>query len=190
MQEKMINLTPEQIDCALPRVENGLKQYISLQDDLRNFDVSKNRDYQRRFNHFYRVRRGTEWQSYFYKLLQDKKNTETGFAEILNAIYEKTDRYESSFASKLVATIDPNKPVIDKFVLANVGLALPYAAAKNRQERILLTYENLTVQFEIFLNNSENGRYLVNRFREQFPKYSVTEIKMVDFVLWQTREIA
>lgn len=33
----------------------------------------------------------------------------------------------------------------------------------------------------------ENGKYLVQRFRETYPDANVTEIKMLDLVLWQTR---
>ena len=54
------------------------------------------------------------------------------FPEALRALRERTGRLEASFASKLVATLDPNKPVIDKFVLSNFNLRLPYHGAANR----------------------------------------------------------
>jgi hypothetical protein len=40
--------------------------------------------------------------------------------------------------------------------------------------------------FEAFLR-TPNGVYLVERFKAVYPGAVVTEIKMVDFVLWQTR---
>jgi len=183
---QMINLTKKQIDCALSRVGVGLKKYLSLQNDLNKIDISTNRDFQKRFNHFYRVRRNADWQSQFYKLFQNYKDKPVTFSEILGAIQKNTGRYEASFASKLVASIHPDKPVIDKFVLENVGLKLSYAPSKNREQKILSTYEKLQEKFERFLN-TDNGKYLVDKFKEEFPEDAVTEVKMVDLVLWQTR---
>ena len=34
---------------------------------------------------------------------------------------------------------------------------------------------------------SKLGKYLVKEFKEKFPNYNITEIKMVDLVLWQIR---
>lgn len=182
----MINITRDQIDQALRRVENGLKQYSALQDDLHNIDVSKSRDFQRRFNHFYRVRRNVNWQSKFYRLLEDKKKTDITFSVALKYIHEHTGRYEASFASKLVATIHPHQPIVDKFVLENTDLKLPYSSAKNREEKIILVYTQLQEKLTAFLN-SDNGKYLVEKFKEEFPNADITEIKMVDLVLWQSR---
>ena len=159
----MIDITTEQIDCALLRVEEGLKKYLSLQESLKKVDISNNRDFQKRFNHFYRVRRNNDWQSQFYKLLQSHKNNKISFSDALKKIHKNTGRFEASFASKLVATIHPDKPVIDKFVLENAGLKLPYSSAKDRESKIILVYGQLESKFQHFLN-TENGKYLVKQF--------------------------
>jgi hypothetical protein len=161
----MINITKPQIDDALIRVESGLNQYLALQAAFGKLDVSKSREFQRKFNHFYRVRRNTEWQSHFYQLLQEKKTEQLTFEEALTTIQQKTGNIEASFASKLVATINPEMPVVDQFVLENVGLKLPYSYANNRVEEILEIYEQLKKRFKAFLE-TENGKYLVDRFKE------------------------
>lgn len=182
----MIELTTEQIDFALLRVEEGLQKYLALQSDLNKVDVSKDREFQKRFNHFYRVRRGADWQSQFYKLLQESKGCTTEFSTVLKAIKKNTGRYEASFSSKLVASVHPEKPVIDKFVLENAGLKLPYASAIDREKDILAIYDSLIKKFDEFLKR-KNGRYLIEKFQRKFPKAKVTEVKMADLVLWQTR---
>lgn len=182
----MIDITKEQIDCALLRVEEGLKKYLSLQNELGNLDVSKNREFQRRFNHFYKVRRNSDWQIQYYKLLEEHKNSSVTFSEVLSAIRENTERYEASFASKLVATIDPEQPIIDEFVLKNVGLKLPYPKAKNRESKLVEIHGLLLTRLKDFLKK-ENGKYLVREFKIKYPSAKITEIKMVDLVLWQTR---
>ncbi len=183
----MIELTNEQIDNALPRIEDGLLKYLDLQKELKNVDVSRNRDFQRRFNHFYKVRRNADWQTQYYKLLEEYKNSHATFSEILCKIHENTGRYEASFASKLVASIDAEQPIIDKFVLMNVGLRLPYSKAKNRASKIVEVHIVLLSKLKDFLE-TESGEYLVKQFKIKYPSANVTEIKMVDLVLWQTRE--
>ncbi|MDF1582631.1 MAG: hypothetical protein P1P78_04915 [Methyloprofundus sp.] len=182
----MIDLTEEQIDCTLLHVEEGLKKYLAIQQDLKTKDVAKDRDFQKRFNHFYKVRRNAEWQAQYYQLLQKHKNGSVTFAGILQEIHKNTGRYEASFSSKLVATIHPEQPVIDKCVLKNVGLKLPYPKAKNRDSKLAKVHESLLSEITEFLQH-DNGKYLVQKFKKKFPSANVTEVKMVDLVLWQTR---
>jgi hypothetical protein len=181
-----INLTKSQIDATLPRVACGLEQYLWLQANLHASDVSTNRHYQRRFNRFYRVRRNSEWQRSFYGLLENYKGKSVEFREILSAMQVATGRYEASFASKLLATVDPDIPIIDSIVLRNLQLRLPAASTHDRADRIQELHTELLARFKAFLA-TENGEYLVARFRETYPHADITEIKMLDLVLWQTR---
>jgi len=182
----MINITTEQIDYSLLRIEDGLNKYLSLQNRLNDIDVSNNRDFQKQFNHFYRVRRNSNWQSQFCKILQTEKNNEILFIDILREIHKNTGRYEASFASKLVATIHQNKPIIDKFVLKHTGLKLPYSSAKDRVNKINKVYNQLELEFNNFLS-TETGKYLIKQFGIKYPDAKITEVKMADLVLWQTR---
>lgn len=40
--------------------------------------------------------------------------------------------------------------------------------------------------FDDFLK-TENGKYLVEQFVREYPNAKISKIKMLDFVLWQTR---
>jgi hypothetical protein len=181
-----ISLTRVQIDAAIPRVKEGLEKYLWLQRNRDAVDVRVNAEYQRKFNRFYRVRRGSTWQGHFYALLQARKRHCVTFRDVLNAIYKATNRYEASFASKLVATIDPTMPVIDSVVLRNLGLRLPPAGAANRLSLIEALHNELATRFSEYLKTPD-GRYLVDKFRKTYPSANITEVKMLDLVLWQTR---
>ena len=181
-----IPLTKAQIDAAIPRVAEGLRKYLWLQQHRDASDLRFNADYQRRFNHFYKVHGGKNWQKHFYGLLEGNKGKPVQFGEILTALYRATNRYEASFASKLVATIDPNMPVIDSIVLGNLGLKLPPYKSSDRALRIQQLHAKLLSSFKFFLE-SENGKDLVSAFREAYPDADISEIKMLDLVLWQTR---
>src|SRR6186997_1843833 len=103
-----IELTPRQIDAALAGASGGLRQYEWLQSRVAEQDnFEQDPEFRRRFNRFYRVRRGREWQDTFYGLMGRGKGERLEFRAVLDALHEATNRYEASFASKLVATLDP-----------------------------------------------------------------------------------
>ena len=184
-----IDLTKAEIDNALPRLSKGLKQYLWLQANRDAVEARSNSLYRRRFNNFYRVRRGKEWQDKFYELLEGKKGKQVDFADVLNELYTTTGRYEASFASKLLATLDPHMPVIDSIVLGNLNLKLPAFNCQDRTVRICKVHDSLLSRFKYFLA-SDNGTYLIQRFRCTYPEADITTIKMLDLVLWQTRPTA
>lgn len=174
---------------ALEATGNGVAQYFSIQQRFKEVDVLQDLEFQRQFNTYYRVRRNPVWQQHYYTIMQEmrQKGPDILFAEVLDRIHYLTGRYEASFASKLVATIDPTKPVIDKHVLANLGLRLPgYAHRETRRDRIVEFYEQLNNSMRQILD-SELGGFITNQFTKMHGDLSFTEIKMLDFVLWQSR---
>jgi hypothetical protein len=186
-EAKVMELDKTAIERALPLVSVGLEKYCRLQAALAATDVARDRTFQTGFNGFYRVRRNTEWQAAFYTLLQEEKSASRPFAEVLRALYTATGSVEASYASKLAASVDPGKPVIDSFVMKNVSLRLPrYGAVEPRLARIIVVYDRLVRILSDYLD-SDMGRYLVTRFEESYPNRRLTRVKMLDLVLWQTR---
>jgi hypothetical protein len=184
----MISLTKEQINEALPKVKKGLDQYLWIQSELMKKDVSKDVEFQKKFNYFYKItpHRNKEWQKEFYSLLQKSKKDTVTFESILSKLFKKTGKVESSFASKLVATIDPKMPVIDSIVLKNLKLKLPYSYDKERESKIIKIYQTLIKEFSLFLK-TESGKYLVEQFTKEYPTSKISKTKMLDLILWQTR---
>lgn len=183
----MIELDRASIDRALPLVAKGLAQYWRLQSALPVTNVAHDRDFQRAFNAFYRVRRDARWQSTFYRILEQSKGKGPSFAEVLRALLAATGRVEASFASKLVASVDPATPVIDAFVLKNLGLRLPRPGPiEIRLARIVELHDRIRWIFSDYLG-SDMGRHLVARFEKSYPDRHVTQVKMLDLVLWQAR---
>lgn len=180
-------LTKKQIDAALPKIEKGLKQYLWLQSKMKTSShFHEDVDFRRKYNHFYKVRRGLVWRNTFYKLMAQAKKEHLQFHTVLESLRQATGRYEASFASKLVATLDTSMPVIDSVVLKNLKMRLPSATASDRAAKISKLHKNLSTCFSNFLQ-TENGRYLVLEFNLKYPSAEITEIKMLDLVLWQTR---
>ena len=104
---------------ALREVKTAMQHYISIMNKVWNTDVSADKDFQREFNHFYRIRRNEEWRKKLYRIFEDtKQKTTPDFAEVLEELYAQTGNVEASFSSKMVATLNPNKPIWDSMVLS------------------------------------------------------------------------
>lgn len=182
----MIQVSKMQIDAAIPLVKDGLAKYIWLQDNFKTTNVLEDREYRRRFNHFYKVRRNEEWQAVFYKLLDSAKHNNINYADILTQLQRETNRLEASFASKLVATVSTDSPVIDQFVLQNFGLKLPPQTASDRLKKTINVYHQLEKAMQQLIA-SDIGYYLITCFKDEYSKHEISDVKMVDLVLWQIR---
>jgi len=180
-------ISRDQINIAMPRISEGLAKYLNLQNMfLESSDIKSDCDFQKIFAGFYRFRgRDVDWRRRFFDTLAKSRGRPVNFLNIINRISDD-DRDEASFASKLVATVDPNLPVIDSFVVTNLKLALPKRGIDRRREAIAEFHGKMHGMYLMYLS-SDGGRYLVERFRYHYPTADVTPIKMVDFVLWQTR---
>jgi hypothetical protein len=183
----MIHIEKEQIAEIIPKLKNPLEQYLWIQNEVLKRNVSTDREFQKKFNGFYRVRRNSDWQKDFYQLMESSKNKNVTFGEILDEMYKKTGKMEASFVSKLIATINPEMPIIDKIVFDNLGLTLPSTGIKNRDLIIKEQYKTLIRELS-FLLQSENGKYLVEQFTIGYPEAKISKIKMLDFVIWQIRD--
>lgn len=184
MQE--LNLTATQVRTALPRIAVGLTKYTWLQNEVLVRDVSRDIEYRKRFGGFYRVRRNAKWRDAFFGILERAKSAPVSFGDTLRALHAETGRVEASFASKLVATLDAAQPVIDSVVFRNLGLKLPTGTAAQRFSEIQDLHQGLSEIYSRYLA-SDDGRNLVQQFRASYPSADVSETKMLDLILWQSR---
>ncbi len=178
----------KQIVEAIKKARKGITQYLEIMELLPEVNVADNREFQRKFNAFYRVRqRSLEWYLTYFACMQRHKERKPTFNDVLDDLYQSTGRYEPSFSSKLVATLDPEEPIWDVWVLANTGIAVPSYASKNKVERAKAAYAIIQAWYRQFLN-SKDGEIVVRVFDRIVPEHAnVTNLKKVDFVLWQTR---
>ena len=175
-----------EIQKALERLAVGLGRYQWLQAKVLKCDVTTDLEFHRRFNAFYRVRRNSEWRGTFFALMEKSKSGGTNFSEALRAIHSSTGQIEASLASKLVATLDPSKPVIDKFVLHSFKLRLPNWGSAEREKNTIELYGELCLKYGSLMT-SPDGVKIRNMFDERYPNAKIMDIKKIDLVLWQIR---
>ena len=183
----MVVPSEQQIQNALGQVHTGLHRYLWLQRNVDVCDVRTNAEFQRRFDGFYRVRRGGPWRTEFFALMERSKSTGIDFAEALRAMRQSTNQIEASFASKLVATLEPSRPVIDKFVLENCELRLVRQGNPDRREKQAIeVYGQLCRKYDDLLT-SPPGLMIREMFNRRYPDANISEVKKIDLVLWQVR---
>lgn len=95
----------------------GLDKYQFIMERVKKTDLSTDADFQRTFNGFYIVRRNEKWRRIYYEYFEGVKAGTPTFESILTYLYECTGNIEPSFSSKMLATIFPDKPIWDRYVL-------------------------------------------------------------------------
>lgn len=171
-------------------LKTGLDKYLKIMECLYETDVSKDKEFQRLYNHFYRMRqRKPEFYQIYYDYMEKMKyNAERlSFNDVFFYIQKETNHCEASFSSKLLATLNPDKPVWDMFVLENLGVKKIQSSAKNREQKIIEAYQQICQWYDEFMK-SEEARLILQTFDEIFPNVNITDTKKIDLFLWQHRE--
>jgi hypothetical protein len=156
--------------------------------DLRCADAEPVR---RRFNAYYGVRRNAAWRTAFYEQFEAAKQDQgTGvdlFAAIIRKLETQTGRVEASFVSKLVATLNPEYPIIDSVVRAWVAPLTEAPPFKGGIEGANAYYRWLTnLMGELVLSREAQAWTTV--FDATFPappgEAAIPALKKLDFLIW------
>ena len=172
------------METILDRVEIGIEKYNWIMKRVHETDVSSDADFQKAFNGFYRMRQrpASFYTSYYTYLEKNKNNQDLSFEDIVTYLYQETGSIHASFSSKLLATVNPDMPIWDKFVLQNLGLRTPYSYEKDRLQKTIQMYQKICDWYK----TGEAIKKLAV-FNQQFPGTNITDVKKIDFILWSTR---
>jgi hypothetical protein len=189
VRPKLHSLQKTDIIAAINRARQGIGQYLEIMNMLPKTDLASDKDFQRQFNRFYRIRQRSEkWYTEYYSFMESRKGKPPGFEETLDHFRATLGRYEPSFSSKLVATLDPNEPVWDQYVIQNTGQKAPYYSDSRKAEKAKVLFRRIREWYKQHMASPE-GLLKIAVFDEMIPECDqITDIKKIDFVLWQTRE--
>lgn len=164
-----------------------LDKYCYIKEKIYNCDISKDANFQTTFNAFYKVRRNKKWRGIFYEYFESIKNNKNiKFEEILEHIYKATGRIEASFSSKMLATINSNMPIWDQYVLKNLNLKVLGKTKKEKLDNTIKTYYEI-VDIEREELKREDIKQLIKEFKQNFKEYEISDIKILDYILWNCR---
>ena len=87
----------------------------------------------------------------------------------------------------MLATLNPNMPIWDQYVLKETGVAQP-SQGSDRFDSTVSVYSQLCEWYQCYLK-TENSKECIRHFDKTFPKYKeISDIKKIDFYLWMNRE--
>lgn len=175
-------------ESKIEKIQSGIKKYQYLRQQLFATDVSTNQDFQRIFNGFFRMGRRTKaYYNDYYCYLQQHKKTGISFSDALTYLYQKYGRLEMSFVSKMVALVEPTLPIWDSVVTkGHFGIIAPNANVKNRLQKGIEKYEQYRYCYGTYMQSDE-ARKKIAEFDTLFPETDITDVKKLDFILWQER---
>ena len=159
-------------------------QYQDIMKSAKNVDISSDKVFQKTFNGFYKLRYAPEeWKEIYYKLFEEKKNdTSLTFKDIITELYNKTQRIEASFSSKMLATINPNMPILDSNVLKYLNLKLKNDTDKQKRlENTIAVYDEIVEWYK-----RDEAKECLKIFNEIMPSYKegISDAKKIDCIIW------
>lgn len=162
----------------------NIDAYDRIVTNLYSMDLSiKNNDFQKNFNSFYNVRRDENWRKKYYNYFEkNKKRKDIRFSEILEAISD-SNSVESSFASKMLATINPEKPILDKNILNYFGFKIE---GLNREKRIkcaIDVYDKIEKEYKKMLKDN-TVKNTIMELKKLLGQYELSDTKVLDYILW------
>ncbi len=177
----------EKIQNALYKVEPGMIKYSRIMSKINEIDVSKDKIFQKEYNGFYRMRqRKPEYYIDYFEFMEKHKNQDLSYEEVLKHFYDRFGRIEASFSSKLLASINPDMPVWDEFVLQNLQFKKPTQYDKDRLKKTIKLYDRICQWYNDFLNTEEADK-IISLIDSMYPKNNLTKVKKIDLILWQMR---
>lgn len=109
------------------------------------------------------------------------------FEYIIRTMYKETGNIEASFSSKMIATIDANMPIWDRYVMQNLCLELKGKTKEDQLDCAVGLYDQMVAWYGDFLK-TENGRDCIAEFDKTLPGYTwMSDVKKIDFYLWSIR---
>ena len=170
----------------------------------KTWDLTKNIatdvDFQKNFTNYYRVRRDADWLQQFYDFFERNKNNKMiTFEEILRYLSNvehkvkqttkkptgKAKTVEASFASKMLATINPNHPIWDSQVLRALNIEVDGALCyEDKIKECIEIYQRIETEIATFIA-TDDGQQCIALFDKVFPSCKCfSDYKKIDFYLW------
>jgi hypothetical protein len=165
----------------------GFFQYGQIMRTVGSVDVSCDEDFQLLFNGYFRIRRNAQWRNAYYLLFQKMKASQPDFRGIITELYRETGNIEASFSSKMLATLDPDRPIWDQFIVKSLRFKLTGQSKEETLENAIRIYADIKAWYGRFLG-TDGAKACIKVFDRALPDYGwLSNVKKVDFFLWSSQ---
>lgn len=87
----------------------------------------------------------------------------------------------------MLATIIPEKPIWDRYVVQNLNMQLTGTAKEEKLKNAIMLYADIEKRYADFLE-TEKGKECISEFDQVLPDYKgISKIKKIDSILWSIR---
>ena len=186
LEDKPDRFIPDiNIDGSIEKLKKREKDILGYTAIMAMSENSEDPDFQKKYNAFYRVRRDEAWRKEYYRLMSTyREKGNASFGIILLRLFQATGRVESSFASKMLATLDADMPIWDSKVLKALQLRLKGSKPEIKMPNAVILYDRICEWYKVFLQ-TEKAKNWIQRFDQAFPGHkSLSATKKIDFILW------
>lgn len=182
-----IELDGEQALAAAIEKYYELPKYQYIMDNIFSVTLTnKDEEIRKYFNGYYNIRKNTNWLNNYYAVFEKKKvraNVVT-FEEILEEI-SLGNMLEPSYASKMLATLNPEKPIWDSRVKSILEFNIQGNTREKKKKSIINIYYRIEETYKSYLESAEGIRNIELFDRIIGYKYpSLSKIRKLDFMIW------
>ena len=164
-----------------------LPRYTYIMQTVDKVNVEFDPNFQKAFNGFYNVRLpDTSYYKGFYRVFQQSKVNRDNltYGMILDELHSVTGRVETSFASKILATLNANKPIWDSRVLKCLHDELSGRSDEEKLNSAKALYSRIEKLYGEYMKTEEAEKN-VAFFDDFFPDYTwISNVKKIDYMMW------
>lgn len=171
-------------------IKKGISDYLWIQNNVHT-DLFLSDEFKKRFNRFYRIRQKSQkWYEAYYNLFAKCAQNPMPFRDMMLELGLSTHEMHPSFCSKMLATLNPNKPIWDKYVLQQLGFTLnntPTNGPVVKANYYADIYNKIEEEYNTH-RNDENVIAAIEKFDKEIPEAkNLTFVKKLDLILWSKR---
>lgn len=173
----------------------NIEVYSFLKNMYANGNILENNIFQFVFRSYYRSDNAglsERIKNHFFKLLAEKQKE---LEKILSELYKiptlmGKNTIQFSFATKLLHTIDNNKPIFDSEIAKVTKLRVKGKSKKEKIHSCVDLYATLEKLYAKLLKN-EKIEKVIAKFRLKFnaDRTSISDTKALDFILWSLGKV-
>lgn len=162
-----------------------VEKYRWIQSHFQHTNAACDREFQKRYAGFYRMRFvSPAYRQAYFRLLEYGKQQEMSFEELARQLYAIDNRHEFSFLTKMLHTLDTNRPIYDSQV--DVALSIHRRAVSDFELRLQQDHVILQAMMKAQQSLLQDPRVqaVLAEFTQTFTADDMSEAKKLDFLLW------
>jgi len=195
----MYEIINRNIERILDNINEDLDihTYLSLLNRFRNVDATRDTEFQDDYCRYWRLFRAglsQDFRKAYFELMERLRGVLLpSIEEVTRILYEVPSNssgrktLQFSFASKLLHTLDPHRPIYDRMVanFYRFSVPNPIKSFEERLQGFLGFYNFLTVEYNRVLTTQALA-HPIARFRNQFSvSDDYTDEKVIDTLIWR-----